>query len=187
MNNRQKISISLVFLLSLFVLYLKFGKIQRKVTTYLPSYIGYNVTNNHFDENGFMAYRISAVKVTSYRQKNQTDFIDPKLILYSVDKKTNKKIQWNITSEKGILYQSNKLILTGKVLIENVTKNEVIQTMKTEQLTALLDKKQVMTDLPVQWTGPQMEESGIGMWASFITEELIVKNKINAVYFNEKK
>ncbi len=187
MNKRQQVSIAIVCLVFLIVLYFRFEKNQDKRSAFLPRYIGYNVKNNHFNKKGFMSYQIFASQVTAYPKKHETAFISPKLIMYSIDKKTNKKTQWNITSKIGRLYRSNKLILTGHVLIENASKDQFIQTMKTEQLTALLHKKEVMTDLPVRWTGPQMEESGVGMWASFITEELIVKDKINAVYFNEKK
>jgi len=187
MNRPQKISIVLAILAFLIVRYFIFEKHGAKTSSFLPRYIGYNVRNDHFGKEGLISYQIFANKVTAYPKNNQTEFINPKLTMYNIDKATNKKTQWNITSKTGQLYHQNKLILTGNVLVDNTTKDQFIQTMKTEQLTALLDKKEIMTDLPVQWTGPQIEESGVGMWASFITKELIVKDKVNAVYFYEKK
>ena len=187
MEKRKQLPFVLVFIALLFWVYLKPEKELPETPAYHPSYIGYNVQNDHFNELGEMSYKVFADKATNYAEQDKTNFVQPRILMFHIDKKTKKISQWQITSEEGVLWGSNKVILKGNVIIDNLTKDQLVQTMKTEQLTAMLDKNEVMTDLPVQWTGPQMKQSGIGMWASFDTEELIVKEKINAVYFNENK
>ena len=59
--------------------------------------------------------------------------------------------------------------------------------MNTEKLTVLLTEKEISSDLLVHWQGPEMRQQGIGMWASLVSEELIIKKQIKAVYLNETK
>ncbi len=108
------------------------------------------------------------------------------MISYSTDDETGDISVWQVTSENGVLHEQKKLILTDSVLVENLSLDQEVQTMETERLTIMLETKEISTDEPVQWKGPQMQQQGIGMWASFETEELIVNDKITAVYFNEK-
>ena len=187
MEKRKQIPFVLVFFALLFWVYLKPEKELPETPAFQPSYIGYDVHNDHFDEFGRMSYKVFADKATNYAEQDKTDFEKPRILMFNLDEKTQKISTWQITSNEGVLFGSEKLIFKGNVIIDNLTKDQLVQTMKTEELTAMLAKNEVMTDLPVQWTGPQMKQSGIGMWASFDTEELIVKEKINAVYFNEKK
>ena len=187
MEKRKQIPFVVVFIALLLWVYFKPEKELATTPAFQPSYIGYNVQNDHFDEFGRMSYQVFADKASNYAEQDKTEFEQPVILIFNLDEKTKKISQWQITSEEGVLLGSNKLTLTGNVVIDNLTKDQLVQTMKTEQLTAMLDTNEVMTDLAVQWTGPQMTQSGIGMWASFKTEELIVKENINAVYLNEKK
>lgn len=187
MNKRQ--SIPFILLLLAFLLWLFF-----KPETKLPvspkqqlNYIAYNVSSIHFDEEGKIAHKLFADKATSFAEKDITLFENPKVIVYIENKETNGTTIWQINSKDGILYQQKKLILSKDVRVNNLSLDQLVQSMETEELTILLDKKEISSDLLVTWQGPQMQQQGIGMWASLITEELIVKDKIKAVYLNEDK
>jgi len=187
MNKRQSIPF-LVFLLA-FLLWLYFKPQANNVEPpmYQLNYIVYGASNTHFNDVGQVGYKISAVKTTGLSDNNITIFESPKLTVYINDPKNDKLSVWEISSEKGILSKQSKLLLSGKVLVQNLTKDQLIQTMETEKLTVLLDKKELTNNQLVVWKGPKMKQQGVGIWASLITEELIVKDKIKAVYFNEKK
>jgi lipopolysaccharide export system protein LptC len=187
MNKRKMIPYAVVFITLLVWIYFKPETVLPATPKHYPSYIGYHVKNVHFDEFGNISHKMFSEKVTSYVEQNKTYFVNPRAVIYTLNKDTEKITTWQITASDGVLYDQNKLILTGDVLINNLTKDQLVQTMETQSLTMMLDIKELETDDPVHWTGPQMEEEGIGMWASFATEELIVKDKIKAVYYNKEE
>lgn len=187
MNKRQ--SIPFILLLCAFLLWLFF-----KPETNLPvlpkqqlNYTAHKVSSTHFDESGKIAHKLYADKATRFAEKDITVFENPQVIFYIENKETKGTTIWQITSESGLLYEQKKLILAKEVWVKNLSLDQLVQTMATEELTILLDKKEISSDLQVTWQGPQMQQQGVGMWASLVTEELIVKDKIKAVYLNENK
>jgi len=187
MNKRQSIPFILLFVVFLVWLYFKPAAIEPEEQEPPLNYIAYNVSNIHFNETGNITYKIFSSETTGFTDKDLTIFKNPKVIMYIENKKSETPTVWEISSKNGILYDQNKLVLSTNVWLKNLSLDQLIQTMTTEKLTMLLDKKEVSSDLLVTWQGPQMEQQGVGMWASLITEELIVKDKIKAVYFNENK
>ncbi|WP_435234915.1 LPS export ABC transporter periplasmic protein LptC [Psychromonas sp. PT13] len=187
MNKRQSIPFIVLLLAFLLWLYFKPQSNVIEAPKYQLNYIINGASNTHFDETGNMEYKISAIKTTGLSDDDITIFEHPKLTVYINDEKKDNLSVWQISSEKGILSKQSKLLLSDNVLVKNLTEDQLIQTMETEKLTILLDKKELNTDQLVTWKGPQMEQQGIGMWGSLVTEELIVKDQIKAVYFNENK
>ena len=187
MNKRQSIPFLLLLIAFLVWFYFKPEAILPKEEKHQLNYIAYNASNIHFDETGTITYKLFSSETTGYTDKDITVFKNPKVIIYVVNGKTNKSTVWQITSDKGILHNQNKLILSRNVWVKNLSLDQLIQTMTTEKLTILLDKKEISSDLLVTWKGPQMQQKGVGMWASLVTEELIVKDQIRAIYFNENK
>ena len=152
-----------------------------------PSYIADDVISHHFDELGFNDYRVFAEKMTNYPEDDSTFFEHPKVIIYSKDQKTGLISTWQLTSLKGTLKEKHRLFLSGDVLVENLSKDQLIQTMSTAEATVMLDSKEITSPVQVNWTGPQMRQQGVGMWASMVTEEMKLNSNIKAVYLNESK
>ena len=187
MNKRQYILF--IALTAAFILWV-YVKPEIKVPAtpeHTPSYIADDVISNHYDLNGFNDYRLIADKMTNFAEDDSTLFENPKVLIYSENKETKVKTIWQLTSKQGILYQQQKLLLSGDVLVENLTKDQLVQTMATEQATLMLGIKEITSDLEVVWTGPQMRQQGVGMWASLITEEMKLNSNIKAIYLNESK
>lgn len=185
MSKRQAIPYTLLLIVFLMWLYLR---PQQQVTTlpeHFPSYIAYNITNNHFDESGQITHQVYATKATSYTDKKVTTFENPKVLIHIKNENSNDITTWQVTSENGILSDDNKLVLSDDVWVKNLTLDQLVQTMSTEKLTVLLAEKEISSELLVRWQGPQMKQQGVGMWASLVSEELIVKKQIKAVYLNE--
>lgn len=185
MSKRQAIPYILLLVVFLIWLYLKPQQELSALPEHHPSYIAYNMSNDRFDETGAMASQIYAAKATNYSDKQITIFEKPKVLMHIKNKQDNSITTWQISSEKGTLSEDNKLILTQDVWVKNLSLDQLVQTMNTEQLTILFAEKEISSELIVHWQGPQMEQQGVGMWASLVTEELIVKKQIKAVYLNE--
>jgi lipopolysaccharide export system protein LptC len=185
MSKRQAIPYILLLVTFLIWLYLKPQQELTALPEHHPSYIAYNMSNDHFDELGDIAHQVYATKATSYSDKEITLFENPKVIIYIKNEQQNSTTTWQVTSEKGTLSGDNELTLYGDVWVKNLSLDQLVQTMSTEKLTILLAEKEISSNLLVQWQGPQMKQQGIGMWASLVTEELIVKNQTKAVYLNE--
>lgn len=187
MNKRQAIPYITLLIVFLIWLYLRPQENLPSLPEHHPSYIAYNLNNVHFDETGAIAHEISASKSTRFTEQETTIFENPKVLLYIKNEQDNSITTWQLTSEKGILSDENKLVLSDNVWVKNLSLDQLIETMHTEKLTILLAEKEISSDLLVQWEGPQMKQQGIGMWASLISEELIVKKQIKSVYLNETK
>jgi lipopolysaccharide export system protein LptC len=185
MSKRQAIPYAMLLISFLIWLYLKPQKELKTLPEHHPSYIAYNINNDHFNERGEVTHKIYATKAINYSNKEITFFENPNLIIYI--KSNNAITTWEISSKKGILSGDNKLILSEDVWVKNLSLDQLIQTMNTEKLTILLAEKELSSELLIHWQGPQMEQQGIGMWASLISEELIIKKQIKAIYLNETK
>lgn len=187
MNKRQALPYGLLLMVFLIWLYLKPQQELIALPVHHPSYIAYNLTNDRFDETGAITHKIFATKATNYSNKEITVFENPKVIIYIKNKKDNSITTWQVSSKNGILSGDNQLILSNDVWVKNLSLDQLVQTMNTEKLTILLTEKEISSELLVHWQGPQMKLQGIGMWASLVSEELIVKNQIKAIYLNETK
>jgi len=187
MSKRQIIPYSLLLIAFLFWLYLKPQEQRSTKTDHLPNYVAYNIENVHYDDAGTITYKLYSTKATSYSTKEITLFENPKVILYVTNKQDNSITTWQLSSKSGVLSGDNNLVLTDNVWVKNLSLDQLIQTMNTERLNILLAEKEISTDLMVYWQGPEMQQQGIGMWASMLSEELIVKKQIKAIYLNETK
>ena len=187
MTKRKAIPYALLFMVFLIWLYLKPQDKLPALAEHHPSYIAHNLDNTHFDETGKITHKIFATKATNYSNKEITLFENPKVIIYIQNSEDNSITTWQISSEKGTLSGDNKLLLSDDVWVRNLSLDQLVQTMNTEKMTVLLDEKEISSELLVHWQGPQMKQQGIGMWASLVSEELIVKKQIKSVYLNETK
>lgn len=187
MNKRQLIPFAA--LLAAFVIWVYIiPKVQvPSFTEHHPTYIANDIQSNHYDISGFNDYQIFSEKMTSYPDDDITLFELPKVIIYIKDKKTSEVTIWQLTSASGTLENKNKLLLSDDVLIENLSKDELIQEMETEKAILLLNNKEIISELKVTWTGPLIKQEGVGMWVSMATKEMKLNSNIKAVYLNESK
>lgn len=187
MSIRQVIPYILLLIAFLVWLFLKPQEPQSITPEHLPSYIAHNIDNIHYDEIGNITHKVYATKATNYTNKGITLFENPKVIIYITNEQDNSITTWQVTSEDGTLTGDNELLLSKDVWVRNLSLDQLVQTMNTEKLTVLLNEKEISSDLMVYWQGPEMKQQGLGMWASLVNEELIVKKQIKAVYLNETK
>lgn len=187
MNKRQ--SVPFVLLLAAFLIWLFFKQetVLPSLPVHHPSYIATDINSTHFNKTGFLDHKIFADKATNFNENELTNFENPKVIVYTRNEQTDTITIWQMTSEAGALYQQKKLVLSKNVLVKNLSLDQLVQRIKTEELTLFLDKKEFSSDLLVTWEGPQIRQQGVGMWASLVTEEVIIKDQIKAVYLNENK
>jgi len=187
MKKRQ--IIPFIALLTTFVLWIYIiPKVQTpSFIEHHPSYIADNVLSNHYDDSGFNDYRIVADKMTSYPDDDITLFESPRVIIYVKEAETDIVTVWQLSSTKGTLQNKSILLLSDDVMIENLTKNQLIQKMFTDKAIVMLDKKEIISESKVTWEGPQIKQQGVGMWVSMVTDEMKLHSNIKAVYLNESK
>ncbi|PKH01893.1 LPS export ABC transporter periplasmic protein LptC [Psychromonas sp. MB-3u-54] len=187
MNKRQSLPFALLLATFLIWLFFKQEAVLPSLPVHHPSYIATDIKSTHFNKTGFLDHKIFADKATNFNEDELTNFENPKVIVYTHNEQTDTTTVWQMTSAEGALYRQNKLVLSKNVLVKNLSLDQLVQTIKTEQLTLLLDKQEFSSDLLVTWEGPQIHQQGVGIWASLVTEEVIIKDQIKAVYFNENK
>ncbi|AGH81893.1 hypothetical protein PCNPT3_09775 [Psychromonas sp. CNPT3] len=186
MKKRHIIPFAALLIAFLFWSYFKAEPLYKISKVHNPNYTAYNLSSTHFDTLGDISHKMFADKATTFSEKNNTVFINPRVIVYVRNKDNNQISTWQISSKDGLLEDENTLKLTHDVRVENLSLDQLIQNIATEELTLLLDKKEISSNLFITWDGPQMHQQGVGMWASLLSNEMIVKNNIKAVYFNEK-
>jgi len=187
MNKRKSIPFIALLLAFIVWIYVKPDAEFPSLPDHHPSYIADDVQSNHYDEFGFNDYRVFAEKMTNYPENDITLFEYPKVIFYTKNKDSDVVTTWQLTSKEGTLTEKYSLLLTGDVLIENLSKDQLVQTMSTAKVTVQLDTKEINSDQKVTWTGPQVKQEGVGLWASMVTEEMKLNSNIKAVYLNESK
>lgn len=187
MNKRQ--SIPFIGLLIAFTLWVYFKPEVElpSLPDHHPSYIADNVRSDHYDEFGFNDYRVFADKTTNYPEHDITEFVQPKVIVYNKNEDTGMISVWQLTSLTGTLKEKNNLLLSGDVLVKNLSKDQIVQTMSTPEATVMLDTKIITSDEKVIWTGPQIRQEGVGLWMSMVDEEMKINSNIKSVYSNEPK
>jgi lipopolysaccharide export system protein LptC len=187
MNKRQSIPFIVLLIAFVFWIYVEPEVELPTLTDHHPSYIAVDVKSNHFDQFGFNDYRVFADKMTNFPEEDITLFEKPKIIFYNKDKKTGAVTIWQLSSQEGKLKEKYNLLLSGEVLVENLSQDQIVQTMSTEQATVMLDSKVITSEKEVIWTGPTLRQEGIGLWASMVTEEMKLNSNTKAVYLNESK
>lgn len=187
MNKRQSIPFIILLIAFVFWIYVEPEVEFPSLPDHQPSYIADQVKSTHFNEFGFNDYQVFADKMSHFPEKEITFFENPKVIFYSKDQKTGDVTTWQLTSTEGTLKEKHNLLLSGNVLVDNLSKDQLVQTMSTEQATVMLDSKEITSDLKVTWTGPEMKQEGVGLWASMVTEEMKLNSNTKAVYLNESK
>lgn len=187
MSKRQIIPFIGLLIAFVFWIYIKPEVQKTTLPIHHPSYIADNMQSNHYDQVGFNDYRVFAAKMTNYPEDDITLFESPKVLIYIKEKKTDLITIWQLTSKQGKLKKKSELLLSGDVLVENLSKDQLIQKMFTDTATVMLDSKEITSELKVAWTGPQIKQQGVGMWLSMITKEMKLNSNIKAVYLNEPK
>lgn len=187
MSKRKIIPYALLLITFLVWLHLTPKEVLTALPEHHPSFIVHHLDSTHFDETGAIAYKITATKSTHFSNKKNTLLTNPSITFYSTQEHDDKPSVWELSAEIGILSGTHKLVLSDNVWLRNLSQDQSVQTMQTEELNILLQEKEISSDLLVLWEGPQMKQQGIGMWASLVNEELIVNKQIEAVYLNETK
>ena len=117
MNKRQSIPFLLLLLVFLIWLYFKPGAILPKEEKHQLNYIAYNASNSHFDETGSLTYKIFSSKTTGFTDQNIIVFEKPKVLVYIANEKSSEPTVWQLSSDQGILYKQEKLILAKNIFV----------------------------------------------------------------------
>lgn len=177
----------LVFALVLTATYLWFNPAVQTDPNYadrelLPDYIAEQVTRTLFDQQGYVADHIQAVRLEFFERLGFTQFEQPKYTLFD----TEHFAAWEVTSKFGIWLPDDKIILEQDVSISNINGNELVDRIDTANLELLLPSKILQTTAPVKIIGKGFYINGIGLQADLTEQNLRIIKHLETVYANEQ-
>lgn len=119
-----------------------------------------DITATLMDASGKPRYRLLASRLEHYADDNTIEINKPVLNVLK-----NKKLEWKITSESGVILDSgNEIHLKGKVTIsQEASKEQSATNLYTRDLRIYVPKEYAETDEKVLVKHDQSQLSGTGM------------------------
>ncbi|MDP4944371.1 LPS export ABC transporter periplasmic protein LptC [Alishewanella sp. SMS8] len=146
-----------------------------------PDYIAENVTLRIYDNEGYIADHVQALKLEHFEQLGFTQFDQPRYTLF------NKAHQpaWEISSLQGVWFPEDKIILENQVVLQNKQTLGLVERVETASLQLMLPEKSIHTHEIVQITGAGFFIKGQGMHVDLTKETIQLQKHLETVYFNE--
>lgn len=148
---------------------------------FVPDYIAENLTLRVYDQQGYIADHLQAKRLEHFEQLGFTQFEQPRYTLFN----DQHQAAWEISSQQGIWFPEDKIILEQQVLLRNLLPDEFIENVETASLQLLLPEKTLQTHEQVRIIGPGFYIMGIGMQADLTAQQLVLQKHLKTVYANE--
>lgn len=142
----------------------------------------YGIRSTRFNNQGNIQSVFSAAKLIHYKKTNDTQFVKPKIILYSQTQDT--KTPWVITAHSGKSFKgSHEILLQDHVKIhQNATSQHGDLTIITSQLTYYPDKQLASTDAVIYLQQPGLTIKGRGLRAELADEHIQLLHEAQGNY-----
>ncbi len=148
---------------------------------FLPDYIAENLTLRVYDQQGYIADHLQAKRLEHFEQLGFTQFELPRYTLFNDE----HQAAWEISSQQGIWFPEDKIILEQQVLLRNLLPGEFIEQVETASLQMLLPEETLQTHERVRLSGPGFYILGIGLQADLTAQHLVLQKHLETVYANE--
>lgn len=182
----RKLLVIAVSILVLVAGYLWFAPDQQLNTQpvdreFLPDYIAENLTLRIYDQDGYLADQLQAERLEHFEQLGFTQFSTPQYMLFN----NEHQAAWAISSQEGIWFPDDKIILEQNVVVQNLLPNQMIEQLTTHSLQLLLPEKTLHTHEKVRIIGQGFYIHAIGMQADLQQHLLTLHQHLETVYLNE--
>ena len=147
-------------------------------STTKPDFVAINLTRTLYDSDGQRTQRLSADKMTFYKAQNKAEFQSPLLILQS----SENKGRWRISSQSGILYNNQRLILEQNVNAVNLTLTDPISQITGEHIRVDTKASTMHSKYPVNLYGDGIMITGSEMTADLNQEHIELKKHAKTIY-----
>lgn len=146
----------------------------------LPFTVAINPTTRAFDEKGEVRSVIHADKVEYFKPNEQSESEGaysivtlPRLGFFEDD------YPWNLTAQEGLIdSNSNELLLTGDVKLNQVTPRQGETLLTTEELLVFFEENHARTDETVTISAPLGELQAQGMRIDFTQEKIELLSRV---------
>ena len=143
-----------------------------------PDYIAVNLTRTVYDTNGQRTQRLTADKMTFYKAQDKAVFKAPLLMLQS----SENKGRWRISSESGILYNNQRLLLEQNVNAVNLTLTDPIDQITGDHIRIDTQASTMHSEHPVNLYGDGVVITGSEMTADLNQEHIELKKHAKTTY-----
>lgn len=147
----------------------------------VPDYIAYNLTQTSYDAKGQRISKVAATQMVFFDQLEQVQFEHPAFTLFE-----QQTPRWQASSEQGVWFEGNKVILEQNVEVENLHDDELFQKIKSQQLEMALDSQILQTQQPVKILGQGFVIDGKGIRANLATQQMQLFEHQGTVYQHAK-
>ncbi|EPE37242.1 lipopolysaccharide export system protein lptC [Candidatus Photodesmus katoptron] len=183
MNLSHIVYIILILSASYSIYYL-FEKKEEKINRYItsnkqiPMFRSKNMENIFYTEEGIRSHIITSKHLKYFPKSGETEFEFPVLKIYK-----NGQIQeWEISSDKALLYENRILTLYDNVLAKNLLVQSVFDVMSTKELNIELNNKNFWSHDHVVFIGQKFKIEGQEMKGNFIKNTAILSKKVKGQY-----
>ncbi|WP_215398228.1 LPS export ABC transporter periplasmic protein LptC [Rheinheimera oceanensis] len=147
----------------------------------LPDYVAENITRTLYNEEGYRADSVTALRLEHFELLGFTQFEQPVYTLF------NEEFQpsWQASSKYAIWFPQDKIILEQQVIIESLLQNELVERIETDTLEMLFPDNRLQNNQPVYIHGKGFYIEGIGLQADLTERTLQLVQHQKTVYRNE--
>ncbi|RTR40633.1 LPS export ABC transporter periplasmic protein LptC [Shewanella canadensis] len=144
-----------------------------------PDYVADNLRSVEYNELGLVNSRVTATHMEHFEEANMTYFTQPIYLVYP-DK---GQAQWRLRSSKGTLNKkSGKVILEKDVIIDAISPEEPVQTIKTTYLELDLNTMVMTSDRDIYITGSDFKIKGVGLYADLNAQSVQLTSQVEGIY-----
>lgn len=148
-----------------------------------PNYVARDLIRTVFDGSGRKTQRLSAKTMTFFDYNERAEFESPLLILES----EQNKGRWRISSNNGILYNNQRLLLQENVKADNLTLSDGIDRITGEHIRVNLINSTMISEHTVKILGDGIEIIGSGLNADLNEEQIELTKHAKTIYQSYKK
>ena len=187
--NRLRILITVVFFTAMGLMWQSLEdtkapeQVAAPVQSSKPDFVAVNLTRTVYDQNGNKTQRLSAQKMTYYKRQDRAEFESPLLVLQS----SENKARWRISSDSGILYNNQRLLLEQNVNAINLNLNDPIEQITGDHIRIDTEKSIMMSDHPVNLLGDGVKILGSGLTADLNQEKIELIKHAKTIYQRPSK
>ncbi|WP_076415884.1 LPS export ABC transporter periplasmic protein LptC [Shewanella sp. UCD-KL12] len=144
-----------------------------------PDYIADNLRSVDYNEQGLVNSRVTATHMEHFDEANMTYFTQPIYLVYPDE----GQAQWRLQSTMGTLNKkSGKVILENNVIIDAISPEEPIQTIKTSYLELDLNTMIMTSDREIYITGNDFIIEGLGLFGDLNAQKVELISKVRGTY-----
>mgnify|MGYP006148912949 CR=1 FL=1 len=146
-----------------------------------PDFVAYQLIRTSYDASGNMSGMIRATQMSHFEQLGQLQLEDPAYTIFE-----QQLPKWQVSSNSGLLYPDDKVVLEQNVVLENLKSGELFNKLESEQLEYQFDQQLISTNQQVVISGDGFAINGQGVKVNLVTQKLQLHQHKGTVYRHDK-